>query len=83
MDKASQAIDALQKSFAEIDLPEDLAEVRDDINQYIDLFQADPENASQPLSERLKLVLIDFDADYPDLARAIRVAITDLTIAGV
>ncbi len=83
MEKAKKSVDNLQKTIAETEVSPEQQAALDEVSQHIEKFQEDPQTHHQTLRERLENALIDFDADHHGLSESIRVAIYDLSNAGV
>ncbi len=83
MDKAKKSVDNLQKTIDETEVTEAQQATLDDVSQHIDQFQEDPQAHHQTLRERLQNALVEFDADHHSLSESMRLAIYDLSNAGV
>ena len=83
MDKAKQSVGDLQKTIAETKVTAEQQATLDDVSQHIDQFQEDPQEHHQTLRERLEQALTEFDAEHHPLSESLRLAIYDLSNAGV
>ena len=83
MEKAKQSVGELQKTIAEADVTAEQQETLNDVSQHIDQFQEDPQAHHQTLRERLEQAVVEFDADHHSLSESLRLAIYDLSNAGV
>jgi uncharacterized protein (UPF0305 family) len=83
MEQAKKSVSDLQKTLAETEVSSAQQESLDDVSQHIERFQEDPETHHQTLLERLELALLEFDAEHHVLSESMRLAIYDLSNAGV
>ena len=83
MEKAKKSVSDLQKTIDEAEVGGEKQETLDDVAQHIEKFQDDPQAHRQTLRERLEEALLEFDAEHHSLSESIRVAIYDLSNAGV
>lgn len=83
MENAKKSVDALQQSIADTEVSKAQQTTLDEINFHIDQFQADPAAHHQTLRDRLEAALLEFDAEHHTLVESLRLAIYDLSNAGV
>ena len=83
MEKAKKSVSDLQKTIDEAEVSGEKQDTLDDVAQHIEKVQDDPQAHRQTLRERLEEALLEFDAEHHSLSESIRVAIYDLSNAGV
>ena len=83
MEQAKKSVDALHQTLQETAVPAPRQESIDDITTHIERFQEDPAAHHLTLRERLEAALTEFDADHHTVSEALRLAIYDLSNAGV
>ena len=83
MEKAKKSVEDLQKAIDEAEVDEAQQATLDDITYHARQFQEDPAAHQQTLRERLENALLEFDAEHHSLSESIRLAIYDLSNAGV
>jgi hypothetical protein len=83
MEKVKKSVEDLQKVIEETDVEEAQQATLDDIANHAQQFQENPEAHHQTLRERLENALLEFDAEHHPLSESIRLAIYDLSNAGV
>jgi type I site-specific restriction endonuclease len=83
MDKAKKSVENLQKVIEETEVDEAQQATLDEITNHAEQFQKDPQAHHLTLRERLEDALLEFDADHQTLSDSIRLAIYDLSNAGV
>lgn len=83
MEKAKRSVTNLQDEIATSTVSEAQQETLNDVTQHIEKFQEDPQSHHETLRERLEHALLEFDADHHSLAESMRMAIYDLSNAGV
>lgn len=83
MEQAKKSVSDLQQKITEADLSDAQQATLDDVSQHIERFQDDPQTHHQSLRERLELALLEFDAEHHVLSESMRLAIYDLSNAGV
>jgi type I site-specific restriction endonuclease len=83
MEKAKKSVADLQKVIEETDVQESQQATLDEITYHAQQFQENPAAHHQTLRERLENALLEFDAEHHPLSESIRLAIYDLSNAGV
>ena len=83
MEKAKKSVEDLQKIIGETEVEEAQQATLDEIAYHAEQFQEDPETHHQTLRERLETTLLEFNAEHHTLSESIRLAIYDLSNAGV
>ena len=83
MEKAKKSVEDLQKVIEETDVEESQQATLDEIADHAQQFQENPAAHHQTLRERLENALLEFDAEHQTLSESIRLAIYDLSNAGV
>jgi hypothetical protein len=83
MEQAKKSVEDLQKVIRETEVDEAQGATLSELSDHIEEFQKDPEAHHQSLRERLENALLEFDAEHHSLSETIRVAIYDLSNAGV
>ena len=83
MEQAKKSVKDLQKVIGETEVDEAQGATLSEISDHIEDFQKDPQAHGQSLRERLEKALLEFDAEHHSLSETIRVAIYDLSNAGV
>jgi type I site-specific restriction endonuclease len=83
MEKAKKSVEDLQRVIEETDVEEAQQATLDEIASHAQQFQEDPAAHHQTLRERLENALLEFDAEHHPIAESIRLAIYDLSNAGV
>ena len=83
MEKAKKSVENLQKVIDETEVDESQQATLDEIADHAQQFQENPEAHQQTLRERLENALLEFDAEHHPLSESIRLAIYDLSNAGV
>jgi type I site-specific restriction endonuclease len=83
MEQAKKSVADLQKVIEETDVQESQQATLDEIAYHAQQFQENPAAHHQTLRERLENALLEFDAEHHPLSESIRLAIYDLSNAGV
>ena len=83
MEKAKKSVEDLQKIVGETEVEEAQQATLDEIAYHAEQFQEDPETHHKTLRERLENALVEFDTEHHSLSESMRIAIYDLSNAGV
>ena len=83
MQKAKKSVEDLQKVIEETEVDEAQGATLDEVSDHIEEFQKDPEAHHEILRTRVEKAMIEFDDDHHSLSLSIRVAIYDLSNAGI
>lgn len=83
MDQAKRSVAALQQTLQETPVAEPQQAAAADLAAHCERFQDDPQTHHQTLHERLEAALVEFGADHQSVSEALRLAIYDLSNAGV
>lgn len=83
MEKAKKSVADLQETIAKSEVSEEQQTTLDDVAQHIERFQGDPQAHHHSLRERLEEAIVEFDAEHHDVYESLRLAIYDLSNAGV
>ena len=83
MEQAKKSVSDLQQKITDTNVSDAQQATLDDVSQHIERFQDDPQTHHQSLLERLELALLEFDAEHHVLSEAMRLAVYDLSNAGV
>jgi hypothetical protein len=83
MDQAKKSVENLQKVIEETEVDEAQQATLDEVAGHAEQFQKDPQAHYQSLRESLENALLEFGAEHQSLSDSIRLAIYDLSNAGV
>ncbi|MFN2137223.1 MAG: DUF4404 family protein [Candidatus Promineifilaceae bacterium] len=83
MEEAKRSVANLQDEITKSTVSEAQQATLDDVALHIEKYQDDPDAHHETLRERLEDALLEFGAEHHSLAESIRLAIYDLSNAGV